>query len=369
MTEPLPRIATVDPVHAETMKSWPTTFAYEALPFYKRFRLLRATVALPSRPLVLEYVDDGALVVPLGGGAKDIDKVNGLEALALEATQIGPYLRFFLAHSDPDAPARVVERPEDVPWLPSTRTEGAPRAARAAAESRLRALEVRPDPRGDFTTSATVLSGSTLRQDVYRVERKGAVRLVSSQTLLENIPVATVADATPTPISTDKAALKQVAAAAQAELKWAPDEVSIFEVETLRRPGCAVYMVGNARRPVPYQRYYAVLGGTVVSQTSENALAKVLDACGAKAPAQWWAEAVTLFHRELGSGLVLADATTNHGATAVIVAAGKKLTPPERGRDGTLHYFLLDPELFAVYEVRARRGPEGVMSLDKSPVK
>lgn len=187
-TTTIDRIAAVDPVHADTMRRRPTTFVSETLPFYRRFGLVRATVELPHRPLVLDYADDGQQLVQLAGEPKDIYRVNGLDGLSLEASQVGAYLKFFLAHSEGPNGSRLVERPADVPWLASSESDAVQKGLRAAATARLRPVEVTATP-GGFQASALVLKGSTLSLNVFQVDAKGTVRLRSTEPVSEKLPV------------------------------------------------------------------------------------------------------------------------------------------------------------------------------------
>jgi hypothetical protein len=112
------RLAVVDPVHAEMMGRYATTFSVDALPFYQRFRLLRAHVALPYQDLVFPYADSGAEIVPLTGEPADVYRVNEAEGLRLTEAQLVPYLRFFLKHTAGGSmPHRqAVEEADELEW-------------------------------------------------------------------------------------------------------------------------------------------------------------------------------------------------------------------------------------------------------------
>jgi hypothetical protein len=96
-------------------------------------------------------------------------------------------------------------------------------------------------------------------------------------------------------------------------------------------------------------------------------VAKILDSCAADAPAEWWAEIVTRFHRDLGAGIVLVDESTRPDVSRRLKQAGKPFTPPtlDPGRK-VLRYLLLDPETNVVYRVEAKRNPGGEIEVSKS---
>lgn len=150
---------------------------------------------------------------------------------------------------------------------------------------------------------------------------------------------------------------------------WKKEDVRINEVERLRRGSCSFYTAGHLVRPIAYQPNYAVLGGEEVLNASKDSnVAKMIDTCGADAPAGWWAEIITRFHPELGSGVVLQDAQQNDAAVRKIVAAGKEFAPPKLSGDAknrTITYYLLDPESFVIYTVKAARNPDNTFSVTK----
>ena len=83
--EVIDRIARVDPVTADTMRSHPTTLSWQALPFYRNFRILRAAVSLPHRALEFHFADDGTRIIVLRSDPKNIHDVNAGESLHLAA--------------------------------------------------------------------------------------------------------------------------------------------------------------------------------------------------------------------------------------------------------------------------------------------
>ena len=156
------------------------------------------------------------------------------------------------------------------------------------------------------------------------------------------------------------------------EQGWKKEDVRVDEVEDLRRGSCSFYTAGHKVRPLNYQLNYAVLAGDVViSGADDKAVTKILDSCGADAPAAWWADIITRFHKDLGSGVVLENANDNAGAIRKILAAKKEFVPPAFSNDAggkTVTYFLLDPEAFIVYTVKATRKADGTVTVNKTEI-
>jgi len=151
---------------------------------------------------------------------------------------------------------------------------------------------------------------------------------------------------------------------------WKKDEVRVDEVDRLRRGSCSFYTAGHKVRPLSYQLNYAVLkDDAIVSISDVKAISKIVNACGTDAPAGWWAEIVTRFHQDLGSGIILLDATQNTGAVRKIQAAKQEFAVPTFGNEAgskTITYYLLEPESFVVYLVKATQNPDGFFSVDKT---
>jgi hypothetical protein len=185
----LERIRAADPVHADTMSRQPTTFTAVPLPFYRRFKLVRAAVSLPHRPLEFRYADDGARTVPLAGTPEDVYRVNEAEGLALAEAQVADYVRFFLAHTRCDEEREVAERPADLHWLPGTETDADLKTARARASALLKPLAVSSAGAG-YRVTATVAEGNKLSELVIDVDAQGRVEVQSAKVLAADLPVA-----------------------------------------------------------------------------------------------------------------------------------------------------------------------------------
>jgi hypothetical protein len=184
----LERIKIVDPVHAETMSRQPTTFTTQPLPFYKNFKLVKASIRLPHRPLEFRYADNGSKAFYLSGAVEEVYRVNDEEALGLTEGQVVPYVRFFFASTDGEK-RRLVERPADVAWLPATEEDEALKAARADASQKIRPVTVSKVTNG-YRVLATALQGNRLLELSLVVSSNGRVRFESTKALADNLPVA-----------------------------------------------------------------------------------------------------------------------------------------------------------------------------------
>ncbi len=187
----LQRIAQVDPVHADTMSRTPTVFTTQELSFYKKYRLVKVEVRLPHRPLQFRYADDGAQAVNLlSGSTQAIYRVNEEEALALDASQVPEYLKFFVAHAE-GGKRKVVERAEDIFWLRATSTDKALGDKKADAVSKLKPVSVSTTDKG-FETVALLQEDKQLSECTYLVSKSGRVQVLEQQVVVENLPVPVV---------------------------------------------------------------------------------------------------------------------------------------------------------------------------------
>ncbi len=183
------RIAVVAPSHAETMGKRPTTFESVAVPFWSSFKLVRATVELPHKPLSLAFADNGDQLLGLAEPG-DVYKVNGLEALKLTSNQVPAYLRFFVTHAEPGS-RELVEKAAELEWLHSSETDPEQKQVRTAASSQIHPVKVTQNADG-FTAIAIVLEQKTLLEVTYEVQQKGTVKLRESKELADNLPVPVV---------------------------------------------------------------------------------------------------------------------------------------------------------------------------------
>lgn len=159
---------------------------------------------------------------------------------------------------------------------------------------------------------------------------------------------------------------QKIAEAARAEYGWKVDEVRIDEVERLRRLSCSFYTAGSTVRPLSYQANYALLpGNQVIGIGDGHAVAKILDACSAGAPADWWAEIITRFHRDLGGGIVLSDEKVRPDVVRELTQAGATFSPPAFGKQ-SVSFLLLNPETYVLYRVQATRTAGGPVEVVKT---
>jgi hypothetical protein len=151
---------------------------------------------------------------------------------------------------------------------------------------------------------------------------------------------------------------------------WKTDQIRIDEASELKRGSCAFYTVRHTVRPLSYVVNYAVISGeTLLGDSDDHAASKILDACGSDAPAGWWAEILTRFDSEVGAGIVLHDSKQNLGALDQIQTAKKDFAPPEFSQNPngkSVTFFLLEPEEFTVYFVKATRNNDKTITVSKS---
>jgi len=169
----------------------------------------------------------------------------------------------------------------------------------------------------------------------------------------------------------DEKIQEKIAQAVETTQHWKKGEFRVDEIERLRQNSCSFYGVRSTVRPLSYVLNYAVLPGDLVVGTgNEQSVSRILDTCGLSASAGWRAEIVTRFHPQLGSGVVLMDDKQNAAAIRKIAEAHKEFAPPTLSEDhGTLTYYMIEPESFAVYFVTAIRNPDGTISITKSNIR
>ena len=168
----------------------------------------------------------------------------------------------------------------------------------------------------------------------------------------------------------DEKIVNQIAETVHKEQGWKTAEVRVDEVERLHHGTCSFYTARHKVRPLSYLLNFALVsGGNIIGMSDELAPGKILKACGADAPPAWWAEVITRFHRDLGAGVVLSDAQLNTGATRKIQDAKKEFVPPkfsDSPEGKTVTYYLLEPESFAIYNIKAIIAKDGSVTVERS---
>ncbi len=186
--EVIDRIARVDPVTADTMRDSPTTLSWQALPFYRKFKLLRASVTLPHRALEFHFADDGTRIVVLRSYPKNIDEVNAAESLHLEAGQIPSYVRFYFDNISGQR-FLIVERSEDVPWLKNAGGEAALKQGKDRALSLVQPLAPKEVSPNSHSVLATAVRDIRLFELDLLINADGHVQVKGERVVLENLPV------------------------------------------------------------------------------------------------------------------------------------------------------------------------------------
>jgi len=186
------RIAGVDPAHAETIRSNPTTFAVEELPFYPRFRLVRAEVRLRSRPLLLRYADDGKAIVPLTGKPEEIYGLNRAEGLKLALPWVASYARFFLSCTGgPKFTLR--ESAEGIRWLPAADSDPVQAERKRQVLEKLSPLTAFAVDTGGFAVTAVAQRDRSLVELVLRFTEDGEATSQQETMVVPVMPVPYVA--------------------------------------------------------------------------------------------------------------------------------------------------------------------------------
>jgi hypothetical protein len=159
--------------------------------------------------------------------------------------------------------------------------------------------------------------------------------------------------------------------AVHSDFDWKKNEIRIDEVDRLKRGPCSFYTAGHLVRPIAYVPNYAVIGGEQVLNAADKNVSKILDACGKDAPAGWWAEIITRFHQDLGAGIVLENASENSAAIRKISEAKREFMAPAFGSEKgskTISYYLLEPEGFLVFFVKAYKNTDGSVTVERTEV-
>src|SRR5690349_12284295 len=99
---------------------------------------------------------------------------------------------------------------------------------------------------------------------------------------------------------------QKIRRAAAEENHWSEAELEVKSFAGIELPRCRFYLVTHKTRPIHEAMTYALLpAGTVVSQSDEGALAKILAACYAtRASAESWAELLVRYRWDVGPGRV-----------------------------------------------------------------
>lgn len=167
----------------------------------------------------------------------------------------------------------------------------------------------------------------------------------------------------------DEKTRRKIAEAVAKAKGWSPDQVQVDETEDLRRPACSFYTASHAVRPLDYQLDYALLGDRVVGPGDGKVVAQILDSCSAGTTAEWWAEIITRFDRNLMGGLVLSDEETRTDIVRKLNKVGKAFEPPVLDKDKrSLTYLMLNPETNVLYRIQATRSAGGPVEVVKTKV-
>ncbi|HLK65498.1 MAG TPA: hypothetical protein VKU19_18805 [Bryobacteraceae bacterium] len=186
--ELIERIAVVNPVWARLMRTNPTVFERQPVPFYHRFQLLSATVSLEDRDMEFHYADDGSRISILRATPDYVYAVNQQESLRLDAKDIPAYLRFFFDNvTEPQI--TIVESTDEVPWISRVGSDPALQALKEQASAKIQPMRVAVSGADRFQVAATAMTGADLKELELTVQRDGRVDVTNERVVVEDLPV------------------------------------------------------------------------------------------------------------------------------------------------------------------------------------
>lgn len=185
----VPLVERVDPEGGALLRANPGPITYTPLPFYAGAGLVRAEARLPTHPVLLQYVLERGprRLLPLGS-AERVLAANGALGLRLTPATVVEYLRFYLQAAGGDRPAReIVERPDDLRWMPDAMMDAEERAARDSVVARVHPARVEA---GGARVTASTVRGYALEAVTFRVEADGRVTEERVTRLVDAAPLA-----------------------------------------------------------------------------------------------------------------------------------------------------------------------------------
>lgn len=166
-------------------------------------------------------------------------------------------------------------------------------------------------------------------------------------------------------------ATEQVKDAAARFRNWDPGDIEIGTVEALDRGGCRFYRASNPSRTDSSPVEYATMpDGSLIGGERESTRAQVgrlLEACGADASADWWAQVVS---RYAGSGGILVNENAP-SAIRKLKKAGVADHAPMLRRDGTatvLRYYSYGYDSGKTLAVTATLDAQAKLSVESEEV-
>lgn len=133
------------------------------------------------------------------------------------------------------------------------------------------------------------------------------------------------------------------------EKKWSDRDFDLAPLR-LEIPKCRFFSATHKTRPIALAPVYGLLSdGTVVTQSDQSAVEKILAACDSKnISASNWAELLARFHWDVAPGTVL------YASEPPLVEgeAPKRIAPPKL-ENSELRFSLRNPETQRLYEIIA----------------
>lgn len=150
------------------------------------FVRLEVRLAHPGPSFVCAWTPDGVVVLR---NPESMVELNRRVGLRLESPdQLAAYLRTWFALVDPTRGV-VVETPDELPWSPSLLDLPGSSEDVAQASALVHPIRIEGSGDGRFRVVVSVLQRRTLQSRVLDVDAEGAVRIVASTDLLDELPV------------------------------------------------------------------------------------------------------------------------------------------------------------------------------------
>lgn len=181
------RIAAADPGRAAIFRTFPSDVLPVSTPFYARARVVDIDVETSSGRIRYRYGLEGERVVALGDRPEAVYALNEWEGLALSRDAVGPYVRFFF-ESVGGRKLRIVERPEEIPWIRRAPDDPRPPAEKPHVEP----VAVRGSAAGGHRAVAHAIWDVLLVEVTLEVSARGRIEPVSQRLLADRLEIVPV---------------------------------------------------------------------------------------------------------------------------------------------------------------------------------
>ena len=178
------RIAAADPDRAAILRACPADVVEVSTPFYRKARVVDVDVETPPGRIRCRYGLEGDRIVALGERPEAVYELNAWEDLTLDRASLPAYVRFFF-DSVGRRRIRIVEKTEEIPWLP--RAQGDPRPE--ATKPVVRAVTVEAAAGGDYRAVANAIFDVMLVEITLEASSRGRVEPVAQRLLADRLDI------------------------------------------------------------------------------------------------------------------------------------------------------------------------------------